>query len=222
MVRFMKNQATVRKAVQLRKKGFSLKEISERLNVAKSTASAWLKNVQIATMGKSRLARRSRLANLKSNKTKKLKYLQIKKSLDRNCKVLKDNKYSQNDYKLFLALLYWGEGAKTGRRVVFMNSDSSLISSYLFLLRKSFKTEESRFRVVLHLHEYHNQDEMLAYWSKASKIKKEYFSIYLKPHTAVRKKLDYKGCASVRYGDSKVLDEIFIIIDRFKNFAGLV
>ncbi|MFA5421050.1 MAG: hypothetical protein WC280_03450, partial [Patescibacteria group bacterium] len=46
-------------------------------------------------------------------------------------------------------------------------------------------------------------------------IDKSKFSIYNKPHTGTNKKPGYKGCLSVRYKDSKIYKEVFIIIDRF-------
>ncbi len=56
-------------------------------------------------------------------------------------------------------------------------------------------------------------------------IEKNSFSIYNKPHTGINKKSGYKGCVSVRYGDSKIFKEVFIIINRlieYINNAGLV
>jgi orotate phosphoribosyltransferase-like protein len=39
------------KAEELRRQGFSLNEISHKLGISKSTASVWLKNIQISSQG---------------------------------------------------------------------------------------------------------------------------------------------------------------------------
>lgn len=123
-----------------------------------------------------------------------------------------------------MALLYWGEGSKSERRLTFTNSDPEMISSYLYLLRKVFNTDEKKFRFVLYLHDYHDQEEMYRYWLNVVKIDKKQSSIYIKKNAGKNKKKDYKGCVSIRYYDIKILEEIFIIIDRFKKLtnAGVV
>lgn len=161
----------------------------------------------------------------KAKETTRRKQELILKEIEDGCGALIDKHYDQNEYKLFLALLYWGEGAKTGGRLIFINSDPGMVKLYLWLLRKSFIIKEERLKCLLHLHEYHNQGEMVDFWSKVTGIPKNSFSIYNKPHTGINKKSGYKGCLSIRYGDSRIIKEIFIIIERFKNFpniAGLV
>lgn len=56
-------------------------------------------------------------------------------------------------------------------------------------------------------------------------IPKNNFSIYNKPNTKINKKPGYKGCLSIRCGDSRIIKEVFLIIKRLENFpniAGLV
>jgi orotate phosphoribosyltransferase-like protein len=54
-------QETKEKAIKLRKNGYSLKEISEKLNIAKSTASVWLRNIKLTQKAKKRLKKRKLL-----------------------------------------------------------------------------------------------------------------------------------------------------------------
>lgn len=63
------------------------------------------------------------------------------------------------------------------------------------------------------------------FWFNVNGIGKNQFSIYNKPNTGKNKKEGYKGCLSIRYGDSRIIKEIFIIINRLKklnNIAGFV
>lgn len=212
-------------SLRLRAKGYSFREISLALNISKSTASLWARSVVLGAKAKSRIKKLGDDGREKSKETIRTTQNKILAEIDSSCGVLRNKKYSLDDYKLFLALLYWGEGAKTERRLVFINSDSTMVKIYMFLIRKSFMIKEEKFHALLHLHEYHNKEEMVDFWSKITGISKNQFSLYNKPHTGINKKEGYKGCLSIRYGDSKILKEVFIIIERCKNLpniAGLV
>lgn len=52
------NRHIVERAISLRKAGFSLNEISEELNIAKSTSSLWLQATELSLLAKERLERR--------------------------------------------------------------------------------------------------------------------------------------------------------------------
>lgn len=206
-------------------KGYSFREISLALDISKSTASLWSRSVVLSTQAKLRIKKLGDEGREKSKKTIGAAQHKILDEIDSNCGVLKNKQYNLDDYKLFLALLYWGEGAKTKNRLVFINSDPAMVRVYMFLMRESFIIKEEKFHAILHLHEYHDKNKMIGFWSKVTGISKNQFSLYNKPHTGINKKEGYKGCLSIRYGDSRILKEVFIIIERCKNLpyiAGLV
>jgi len=209
------------KALDLRKHGYSFNEMSRLLNVAKSTVSSWTRSVPLSDKARLRIKDLGDKGRQKAKETIRRKQALILDGIKNNCRALVNKKYGLDDYKLFLALLYWGEGAKTKQRVIFINSDPDMIRMYLWLLRKSFDIKEERLKCLLHLHEYHNREEMIDFWSKITGIPKSNFSIYNKPHTGINKKPGYKGCLSIRYGDSRIIKEIFVIIERFKNLANI-
>jgi transcriptional regulator with XRE-family HTH domain len=220
MKKEVKKQAKI-----FRKRGYSFREISEMLNISKSTASLWCRNEFLNQKAKERIKKLGDVGRERGNITAKKKREKELKLISANCSVLMSEKYDIDDYKLFLALLYWGEGGKTNNYFNFINSDPEMIKSFLYLFRKSFVVDEEKFRVRLHLHEYHDIKEMIDFWPGIAGIEKNKFSIYNKSHTGINKKPGYKGCISVRYGNSKIFKEIFIIIDRFIktiNNAGLV
>ncbi|MFZ2310366.1 MAG: hypothetical protein WAW11_02375 [Patescibacteria group bacterium] len=221
----MNNNELKQQARELRTHGYSFREISERFNIAKSTAGLWCRQEIVTAEGLKRLKKLGDDGRLRSKETHHRKSLDLLSKIDKNCGALVNKNYDLNDYKLFLALLYWGEGAKTRNSVDFINSDPEMIKVYLWLFRNSFILIEDKFRARIHLHNYHNQEEMIDYWSKVTGIPKNHFSIYNKPHTGINKKPGYKGCLSIRYGDSRMLKEVFIIIKRLEkigNIAGLV
>ena len=217
----MNNNELKQQARDLRKQGYSFREISERFNIAKSTAGLWCRKETVTLEGLKRLKKLGDDGRLRSKETYRRNSLDLLSKIDKNCGVLVNKNYDLNDYKLFLALLYWGEGAKTGNRLMFINSDPEMIKIYLWLLRNSFILNEDKFRVIIHLHNYHNQEEMINYWSKVTGIPKNHFSIYNKPNTGINKKPGYKGCLSIRYGDSRIIKEVFIIIKRLESLGNI-
>lgn len=216
---------TKKQAKILRRRGYSFREISEVFGISKSTASLWCRNEFLNKKARKRIKNLGDLGREKGKITSTKKREKELELISGNCSVLMSNKYNVDDCKLFLALLYWGEGGKTNNYFNFVNSDPEMIRSFLYLFRKSFVVDEKKFRIRLHLHEYHNTREMIDFWSNVTGIEKNKFSIYNKLHTGINKKPGYKGCIAVRYGNSKIFKEIFIIIDRFVkkiNNAGLV
>ena len=212
------------KACFLRRKGFSFREISEKLGIAKSTSAVWTRYELLSEQAKKRLKILECRGRLKSMIVIKNRQKAIWEDINKKCTVLKDKKYSISEYKIFLALLYWGEGAKKNN-FNFANSDPEMVRLYLYLLRKSFNIIEQKIKVRIHLHDYHNREEMLNFWVGVTGIPKVNFSVYNKSNTGINKKPGYKGCLSIYYGDSRIRKEIFIIIERLKNFpniAGLV
>ena len=106
-------------------------------------------------------------------------------------------------------MLYWCEGEKHSPAMRFTNSDPQMLNFFLKLFRSAFKIDESKLRVCLHLHEYHDQRQQKIFWSKITGIPEVQFSkIYLKPNTGLSKKEGYPGCVSLRYFDHKIALEL--------------
>jgi hypothetical protein len=212
----MKKNEIFKAVEELRKSGGSIKEIGKKFKISPSTASLWLQNVRVSEIGKDRLLIKQKLGRQKGVATNKNKRRETLRVISENCPVLKEKeKFNSDNIKIFLSLLYWCEGSKTGRRVDFTNSDPEMINVFLFLFRESFSIKEDKLRAVLHLHDYHDKNEMLKYWSKITGIEIKNFIVYNKKNSGINKKAGYRGCLSVRYGDVKILEEIFLIIKRF-------
>ncbi len=212
------------KAIKLRKAGFSLNEISEKVVISKSTASFWLKNIKLSNQAKTRLIKRGIFGREKSKLVQRRKRENFEKIISEKSKSLvRDNLFSKDHQKIICALLYWCEGAKSPRKIQFTNSDPKLIKTFVFLLRSAFDIDEKNFRVALHLHEYHSIQKQILFWSKVTGIKKSQFiKPYQKPHTAKRIKEGYPGCVNVCYYDTSFAKEILYIAKAFLNIHGRV
>lgn len=198
------------RAVQLRSQGLSIGEISSQINVAKSTVYVWTKAVALNKRAKKRLWLRGETGRAKAVETNKQKRLALVKSLvARAHGTLLKISVDRNTARLLCALLHWCEGNKDEGSVGFTNSDPVMIRAFMELFRRGFDLDESKLRVCLHLHEYHNEKKQKIYWARVLRLPlTQFMKVYLKPHTGKNKRAGYPGCISIRYYDSKVAIEL--------------
>lgn len=190
------------KAINLRKKGYSIKEVSKILGIAKSTSSLWLRNIKLSKKAQDRLKKRGILGQHKSRRISRKKREQRKQKYKLWAKNrLKSLPTSKTALQTYCSILYWAEGGKfTDNRLEFTNSDPLMIELFLKLLRKVFGVDESKLRVNVHIHEYHKDAEQKDYWSKITNIPLEQFNkSYRKPHTRKRIRNNYPGCVRICY-----------------------
>jgi len=207
----------------LRKQGYSIKEISENLNIAKSTASLWVSSIQLDDLAQNRLRERKilgqyRAINTAKIKKEKLRAIYRKKAL----KSLKKICLNKELYKLLCSFLFWTEGGKsTDSYVYFINSDPKMVETFLILLQSAFKLDERKLRAMAQLHEYHNERDTLKYWSKLTNIPLKKFSkTYKKPHTGKRIREGYQGSLRIRYYDYKIALELRSFYNTFADIIG--
>lgn len=208
-------------AIKLRHQGHSLVEISQLLNVAKSTASVWTKGLQLNAAAQLKLRDKVRAGVIKSSQNQHAKtnaernfYLKQGEGL------LKELASSPKQSKLSLALLYWCEGGKSSDNMLkFSNSDPALIKYYLRLLQDGFKISPKKLKALIHLHAYHSEPEQIKFWSKVTSIPKtQFYNSYKKPNSAKRIKSGYQGCITINYYDKLVSREVFGIIKALQQF----
>lgn len=205
------------KAIKLRKQGFSLAQISERLQVAKSTASLWNKNTLLTSSALKRLQSRRKYGNIKAvNSIRRRRKLVLGEIGARVQNTIKSIRIDAEVSRLSCALLYWCEGEKNSSAVRFTNSDPVMINTFLALLRYGFELNESKFRICLHLHPYHNTQTQIEFWSRVTHIPVSQFTkVFLKKNSGITIKKDYPGCVSVRYHDYRIVNELKCIWELF-------
>jgi hypothetical protein len=215
------SSAVKSEAIRLRKSGYSIKEVAEKLRIAKSTSSVWLSNIKLNKLAQERLKKRKILGQYKSTQIAKEKRTRLIESYNNNAKgIISKIDVDKNLYLLLGSIMFWAEGGKNLSVLSFTNSDSNMVNLFLKCLRSSLQLDERKFRIKIHVHEYHNEAKILKYWSEVTKIPLSQFSrSYLKPNTRKRKRENYMGCANIRYYDYKVALELSSIYNMFaKNF----
>jgi len=200
-----------KEAVRLREEGNSLKEISELLQVSKSSVSLWVSAIELNQEAKTRLSKKITNGQIISAKRKKERTkAQLSAFYDKATEDFDSLGENAIMNKFFCSLLYICEGGKHGNAFVqFTNSDPKLIQSFLKLLLKSFKIEAEKFRVCVHLHDYHNVERQLRYWSQVSQIPRtQFIKPYIKKSEHHNIHNNYQGCCQIRYYSSEVNKEL--------------
>lgn len=213
------------KAINLREKGFSLNEIHKETGVSKSVISGWVRNVILDKSAQKRLLGKIKLGQFVSAERKKAKTEEkIKNYQNQALKELGSLKINKITAKIICSLMYWCEGSKSPfNGVNFINSEPSLIKNFLYLLRKGFDIDESKFRLCIHLHQYHNPQKQINFWSEITGIpKRQFIKPFFKKNTGKRIKKDYPGCLSIRYQNNDTARQILATARIFLNkFGGI-
>lgn len=130
--------------------------------------------------------------------------------------MLRDIPETKELFKLYCALLWWCEGNKQLSYVRFTSSDPTLIANYLLVLRKGFTIDESKLRVLIHLHAYHDEKKQKSFWDEITKIPlSQFHKSYQKTNTGIRTHNNYQGCIAVSYYDAKIAKELEAIYNAF-------
>lgn len=207
------------KAIKYRKSGHSIKEVSKKFGIAQGTTSLWIRNVLLNKSAQKRLHERQILGQYKSSQIWKKKRQKNQENINQKAKLtLRNLKLTKNHQKLACSLLFWAEGAKDLNKMKFINSDPRMIKTFLQLFRLSFPLNESKFRALVHIHDYHNDEKIKEYWSKVTKIPlRQFQKSYRKPNTGTRKRENYMGCISINYHDARLARELFAIYNTFSQ-----
>ncbi|MBP7807535.1 helix-turn-helix domain-containing protein [Candidatus Saccharibacteria bacterium] len=179
------------KAIRLREQGYSIKAIAQKLNVAKSSVSLWVREIKLDD---------ATLARLKQNphSTAAVEKRRITRldNEERKRQVIisdasKDLGGILNYRELWIAgvALYWAEGGKTRRLLRFSNGDPAMIRLMMDFFRKVCEVPEAKFRGYIHIHP--NLDALAAeqYWSTITGIPlTQFFKTYRKPNISSKGK----------------------------------
>lgn len=170
------------KALGLRQKGESIKEIARKLKIAKSTVSLWCRDIELTPEQIQRLHKRM----IKGGYRGCLKgaRVQYKRRLERTKEFKKQGferlgKLSARDFLVIGAALYWGEGSKNDRQGVRVsNSDPEVIKLMLKWFRQVWDIPNSQISLAVIINQIHKSrvNEVEEYWSKITKIPREQFT----------------------------------------------
>lgn len=142
------------KIQNLRKKGYSIPEISKECSISKSTVLRYAKKVEILPKYYGRWIDRHNAGKIVAQRRWDAA---VKES-----KVLIDD-IDKKDWVLIVASLYWAEGAK--RDFSFSNTDPKMVRVFISILRNIFGVKNEDFKISLRLYEDLDKNKCIRYWS---------------------------------------------------------
>jgi hypothetical protein len=201
----------------LRRRGHSLGELSRQFVISKSTASLWTKDVIPSPLGIDEIERKKRLSRAKGHAIlHEMKIGRLAKAESEAAYLLSEVKKSRQEELIALAMMYWCEGIKNDVSIGFTNSDPRLARAFIVLLERTFKIDVRKIRVMLHIHDYHNEIETLDFWSSALHIPLDQFTkTYQKKSEHKYKAIGYKGCVRISYHDAHIARVLLSFAKKF-------
>jgi len=188
-----------KKAIHLRKKGWSYNEIKKKINVAKSTLSSWLKNVPLTPDQRKRLYTNT-ILNLtlgapSQKERRKREIAEIIKEAEKEIKI----PLFWDAYQLIGAALYWAEGSKTNKFEV-TNSDPHFILFMVKWFERVFEVSPEDLKACLNIYPQQNENKIKKFWSQLTGIPLDNFgkSFVKPPNKGYKKNNLYYGTMKIR------------------------
>lgn len=191
-------------ALILRKQGRSLLEIAQKIGVAKSTASLWLSSEKNRSLYGT-MTKQEWMKHIQKMSVTALHERTINRQRDREELAKKQitNLVTPIETKrALLALLYWAEGAKGKTVLDFANTDPELCLIFIKLLHECYVLDETKLRIRLHLHKYHDELNQKQFWSQLLEIPTSQFNATIwkkEPNSGKRYRQNYHGICFVKY-----------------------
>lgn len=196
------------KAIALRKKGHSYREIMGQVPVAKSSLSLWLKDLPL-TKSEKQVLKKRKDKNISQGRIRAASELR-KRRLDRELvwygevealfKMHKDN-------PLFHAgiVMYWAEGAKTDSRWMIINTDVEVIELMKFWVEKFLSIDKDYINYRLFIHRSYDDGDYEKWWQDRLRVKSSAFlkTVYKDTPHKTKLKKSHQGCLRIELKNSK-------------------
>lgn len=176
----------------LRKEGISMTVIEKKLGIPRSTLSGWFKNIKLSEEKCTKLMNNKRDGWLKAREKavewhRAQKALRLRHAEKEAQKTLNNIDITDEILDLALAMLYFGEGAKTGVTSL-ASSNPTILRFVLKVLKRNYAITPDMIRCDLHLRMDQDSEKLKQYWSKELNIPIEQFK-----HVAFDKRSEGKA-----------------------------
>lgn len=162
------------KARKLRKQGWSIRSIASNLDVSKSTASIWCRDLQLTRTQQQRLIQnairaghRGRIIGAQRNREKKREQIEFYKKLGKQ----DIGRLTKRDWLIAGAALYWAEGSKKSR-FAFTNSEPQMIKFISRWLKKVLGIRKNEFMPRIFINAIHAPRirKVIRFWSQLLQV----------------------------------------------------
>jgi hypothetical protein len=198
------------KAIALRRRGLSYREILKQVPVAKSSLSSWLKDLPL-TKDEKLVLKNRKDSNISRGRIKAASELRNRR-LEREQIWLGEARELFAKYKkdpLFHAgiSLYWAEGAKGDATWSLINTDIDLIRTMLLWLDRYTAVGSDDIQFRLFIHQPYTHEGLEVWWQRQLNIPNERFlkTVYKETVHLTKQKVGHHGCLRIEVRKSKHL-----------------
>ena len=179
-------------ARKLRRIGKSIGEIARELKVSKSSASLWCSDIELTPEQITNLIKREGSGAAKGRQiAARLRKAERKQRVDKFCDIgLKKIGHLTNRERFLVgAALYWAEGSKKTREVMFANSEPEMILLFLRWLTKNLLIPSERIYCRIGVNQEHEERASIIeqYWSRVTGVPMQRFKKTILRKVKIRK-----------------------------------
>ena len=189
----------------MRKRGYSINEIGEQLDMPKTTVWHHVQKVRVLPRYVSVLKSRQGGSRKRTKKNWEQARLEARRLLDSK----------HRELCIAAAMLYWAEGNKGSSD--FVNSNANIIRVYLTFVRRILKVPNSRLRVTARLVSRMDKDHCIKHWSRVTGIPVSNMRLFINDGGS-RSRTQYGMCRiAIGKGGANALKLVYSLIDLYSD-----
>lgn len=201
--------------------GLAINEIAKQLNVAKSSVSLWVRDIELTEEQKQKLLEQNPCHNSDFNGMKE-KHRKIRLNYQKIGKE-EAKEWKNNPLHMAGCMLYWAEGEKNRNRVYMSNSDPNLLKIFKEFLQEFYKIPNEKFKIYIHCH---NAEDAIIFenkWLEELSLCKDNLGKTTilnseKHNTGKRSNKLYIGMCKLGIESTEINQRIFGAIQYYGNF----
>lgn len=211
---------TREQARQLRTQGISIITIAKELGVAKSSVSQWVRDIELTP---------SQIYTLEKNKGMS-NGQRIGSSVNRDKSLAKRKEWQEvgrakarEGHLIHLkgCMLYWAEGAKRRNSIIFVNSDSDMMLSFIYFLRQELSVTDDMIKLQIHCHTHDiaEKNRLGNYWVNLLGLQQSNLkNIQTKKGSDSRKNILQNGVCALTVNSTRLVMHIYGAIQEYGGF----
>lgn len=207
-----------KKARELRKLGWSYREIINELGVAKSSVSLWCRDVKLTDEQYAALKQQQKQMGDTNQGAKHNRRVALEQ---RRAYQQKGREKAREMSKLHIigCMLYWAEGTKQRNTLEFVNSDPHMIEIFVRFLREELFVINKDFKVRIHCHDANKVTELENYWLGLLGLSRQVLiKTYVKTSSQTRYNRLENGVCTLRVESTEIIQHIFGAIQEYGGF----
>lgn len=221
----MKHKEKIEARRMRAEQGLPIREIAEKLQVAKSSVSLWVRDIELTDDQKKHLQNLNPVYNnqckgAKARKEEALKKRQEWHFLGREDGQKKDLLHAMG------CMLYWAEGTKSRNRLTFGNTDPNMLQLFKkFLALYGLENKDITIRINCHLNNGLTVEQIEHYWLKEldlpkSCLRKTTINRLSHRSSGFKKNKHPYGVCSIVVHSTEIVQRIYGAICEYADIAG--